>query len=164
MAEGIGWGGIIAQTQRSLESKSRYHESPLRPERFVTQKIVRSACRIAQGKQKKLQLGFEIQRDWGWAPKYVEAMYRMLQQEEPEDFVIATGQTRKLQDFIEIAFEAVGLDWREHTTIDGTLFRPTEILIGRGDASKAAQKLRWQPKFKMAEYLRHGYGLQKAPP
>jgi GDPmannose 4,6-dehydratase len=130
------------------------HESPLRPERFVTQKIVRSACRIAQGEQHKLQLGnIEIQRDWGWAPEYVEAMYRMLQQEEPEDFVIATGHTRKLQDFVETAFEAVGLDWREHTTIDGTLFRPTEIMIGRGDASKAADKLRWQPKFKMTEVV-----------
>jgi GDPmannose 4,6-dehydratase len=126
----------------------------LRPERFVTQKIVRSACRIAKGEQRKLQLGnIEIQRDWGWAPEYVEAMYRMLQQEEPEDFVIATGHTRKLQDFVETAFEAVGLDWREHTTIDGTLFRPTEIMIGRGDASKAADKLRWQPKFKMTEVV-----------
>ena len=131
------------------------HESPLRPERFVTQKIVRSAYRIAQGKQKKLQLGnIEIQRDWGWAPEYVEAMYRMLQQEVPEDFVIATGQTRKLQDFVAAAFEAVGLDWRDHTTIDQTLFRPTEIMIGRGDASKAAEKLAWKPKYKMAEVVR----------
>src|ERR1700731_3759617 len=90
------------------------HESPLRPERFVTQKIVRSACRIAQGDQEKLQLGnIEIQRDWGWAPEYVEAMYLMLQQESPEDFVIATGQTRKLQDFVATAFDAVGLDWGE---------------------------------------------------
>jgi len=131
------------------------HESPLRPERFVTQKIVRSAYRIAQGKQERLQLGnIEIQRDWGWAPEYVEAMYRMLQQEVPEDFVIATGQTRKLQDFVTTAFEAVGLDWRDHTTIDQTLFRPTEIMIGRGDASKAAEKLAWKPKYKMAEVVR----------
>jgi GDPmannose 4,6-dehydratase len=131
------------------------HESPLRPERFVTQKIVRSAYRIAQGKQKKLQLGnIEIQRDWGWAPEYVEAMYRMLQQEVPEDFVIATGQTRKLQDFVATAFDAVGLDWREHTTIDQTLFRPTEIMVGQGDASKAAEKLGWKPKYKMAEVVR----------
>jgi GDPmannose 4,6-dehydratase len=126
------------------------HESPLRPERFVTQKIVRAACRIAQGRQKKLQLGnIEIQRDWGWAPEYVEAMYLMLQQEAPEDFVIATGETRKLQDFIAVAFEAVGLNWKEHTAIDQTLFRPTDIMIGRGDASKAARKLGWQPKYKM---------------
>jgi GDPmannose 4,6-dehydratase len=126
------------------------HESPLRPERFVTQKIVRAACLIAQDRQKKLQLGnIEIQRDWGWAPEYVEAMFLMLQQEAPEDFVIATGETRKLQDFIAVAFEAVGLDWSQHTTIDQTLFRPTEIMIGRGDASKAARKLGWKPKYKM---------------
>jgi len=131
------------------------HESPLRPERFVTQKIVRSALHIAQGKQKLLQLGnIEIQRDWGWAPEYVEAMYRMLQQESPEDYVIATGETRKLQDFVAAAFEAVGLYWREHTTIDRTLFRPTEIMIGRGDASKAAVKLGWKPKYKMDEVVR----------
>jgi GDPmannose 4,6-dehydratase len=130
------------------------HESPLRPERFVTQKIVRSAYRIAQGDQTKLQLGnIDIQRDWGWAPEYVEAMYRMLQQESPEDYVIATGQTRKLEDFVAATFEAVGLDWREHTTIDSTLFRPTEIMIGRGDASKAAEKLGWKPKYKMAEVV-----------
>jgi GDPmannose 4,6-dehydratase len=131
------------------------HESPLRPERFVTQKIVRSACRIAQGNQKKLQLGnIGIQRDWGWAPEYVEAMYLMLQRESPEDFVIATGQTRKLQDFVATAFDAVGLDWREHTMIDQTLFRPTEIMVGQGDASKAAEKLGWKPKYKMDEVVR----------
>ena len=130
------------------------HESPLRPERFVTQKIVRSACRIAEGKQSKLPLGnIDIQRDWGWAPEYVEAMYLMLQQESPDDFVIATGQTRKLQDFVAAAFEAVGLDWREHTTIDETLFRPTEIMIGKGDASKASEKLGWRAKYKMAEVV-----------
>ena len=131
------------------------HESPLRPERFVTQKIVRSACRIAQGNPKKLQLGnIEIQRDWGWAPEYVEAMYLMLQRESPEDFVIATGQTRKLQDFVATAFDAVGLDWREHTMIDQALFRPTEIMVGQGDASKAAEKLGWKPKYKMDEVVR----------
>jgi GDPmannose 4,6-dehydratase len=131
------------------------HESPLRPERFVTQKIVRSACRIAAGKQNKLPLGnIDIQRDWGWAPEYVEAIYLMLQQESPDDFVIATGQTRKLQDFVAAAFEAVGLDWREHTTIDETLFRPTEIMIGKGDASKAGEKLGWRAKYKMAEVVR----------
>jgi GDPmannose 4,6-dehydratase len=131
------------------------HESPLRPERFVTQKIVRSAYRIAHGKQEKLKLGnIEIQRDWGWAPEYVEAMYRMLQHGSPQDFVIATGETRRLQDFVAAAFEAVGLDWREHTTIDQTLFRPTEIMIGRGDPSKAAGNLGWKPKYKMAEVVR----------
>jgi GDPmannose 4,6-dehydratase len=130
------------------------HESPLRPERFVTQKIVRTACRIAQGKQTKLQLGnIEIQRDWGWAPEYVEAIYLMLQKESAEDFVIATGQTRKLQDFVAAAFAEVGLDWRDHTTTDETLFRPTEIMIGRGDASKASEILGWKAKYKMAEVV-----------
>jgi GDPmannose 4,6-dehydratase len=131
------------------------HESPLRPERFVTQKIVRAAYRIARGEQKMLQLGnIEIQRDWGWAPEYVEAMFLMLQQETPEDLVIATGESHKLQDFISIAFEEVGLDWRKHITIDQTLFRPTEIMIGRGDASKAARKLGWKPKYKMGDVSR----------
>ena len=131
------------------------HESPLRPERFVTQKIVRAACRIARGEEETLQLGnIEIQRDWGWAPEYVEAMFLMLQQETPEDLVIATGESHKLQDFISIAFEEVGLDWRKHVTIDQTLFRPTEIMIGRGDASKAARKLGWKPKYKMEDVAR----------
>jgi GDPmannose 4,6-dehydratase len=131
------------------------HESPLRPERFVTQKIVRAACRIAKGAREKLVLGnTEIQRDWGWAPEYVEAMFLMLQQSEPEDYVIATGESRKLQDFIEVAFRSVDLDWRQHTTTDKTLFRPTEIMIGRGNAFKAEHKLGWKPKYKMDDVAR----------
>src|ERR1700730_3640481 len=131
------------------------HESPLRPERFVAQKIVRAACRIAKGAQEKLTLGnTEIQRDWGWAPEYVEAMFLMLQRSDPEDYVIATGETRKLQDFIAAAFQALGLDWREHTTTDQTLFRPTEIMIGRGDALKAERKLGWKAKYKMDDVAR----------
>ena len=115
---------------------------------------VRSAYRIAQGKQEKLQLGhIEIKRDWGWAPEYVEAMYRMVQQESPEDFVIATGETRKLQDFVAAAFEGVALDWRDHTTTDQVFFRPTEIMIGRGNPTKAAEKLDWRAKYKMAEVV-----------
>jgi GDPmannose 4,6-dehydratase len=126
------------------------HESPLRPERFVTQKIVQAACRIAKGSKEKLKLGnIEIQRDWGWAPEYVEAMYLMLQQPDPEDYVIATGQSRKLQEFVETAFRVVGLDWREYTVKDKTLYRPTEIMIGRGNASKAALKLGWKAEHTM---------------
>src|SRR5262249_49922483 len=90
----------------------------------------------------------------GWAPEYVEAMFLMLQQADPEDYVIATGQTRKLQDFIDVAFRAVGLDWREHTTTDKTLYRPTEIMIGRGNASKAAAQLGREPKYKMDDVAR----------
>ena len=126
------------------------HESPLRPERFVTQKIVRAACRIAKGSKEKLALGnTDVQRDWGWAPEYVEAMYLMLQQPEPEDYVIATGQTRKLEDFVEAAFRTVGLDWRRHTITDKSFYRPTEIMIGRGDA-----KLGWKAKYKMDDVAR----------
>jgi GDPmannose 4,6-dehydratase len=131
------------------------HESPLRPERFVTKKIAASAVRIAQGRQKNLILGnIEIRRDWGWAPEYVEAMYAMLQQSTPEDFVIATGESQKLEDFVGAAFNQVGLDWRDHVTIDESLFRPTEIMVGRGDASKAAQILGWLPKYHMEEVVR----------
>jgi GDPmannose 4,6-dehydratase len=91
-------------------------------------------------------------------------MFLMLQQSEPEDYVIATGETRKLQDFIEVAFQAVGLDWREHTTTDKTLFRPTEIMIGRGDAFKAERKLGWKPNYKMDDVARMMVeAIQSAP-
>ncbi|MCB0969677.1 MAG: GDP-mannose 4,6-dehydratase, partial [Ilumatobacter sp.] len=91
------------------------HESPLRHARFVTRKIVAAACRIADGSGERLKLGnIDVARDWGWAPEYVEAMWRMLQHERAEDFIVATGQTRKLEDFVAGAFAAVGLDWREH--------------------------------------------------
>jgi GDPmannose 4,6-dehydratase len=128
------------------------HESPLRPERFVTKKIVTAARRIARGDPGKLRLGnIEIQRDWGWAPEYVEAMYLMLQQEKPDDYVIATGETRPLRDFVELAFRHVGLDWREHTIIDQSLLRPTELLIGRAKPTKAARLLGWSARFRMDE-------------
>jgi GDPmannose 4,6-dehydratase len=131
------------------------HESPLRPERFVTQKIATSVVRVARGEQKQLVLGnLEIQRDWGWAPEYVEAMFKMLQMLEPEDFVIATGESHRLREFVAAAFETVGLDWQEYVVVDKTLFRPTEIMTGRGDASKAAQKLGWAPKYSMREVAR----------
>ncbi|MBD2451086.1 GDP-mannose 4,6-dehydratase [Nostoc sp. FACHB-152] len=131
------------------------HESPLRPERFVTQKIISGACRIAQNKQEHLYLGdISVQRDWGWAPEYVEAMYLMLQQEQPDDYVIATGETSKLEDFIAEAFACVGLDWRNHTTSDSSLLRPTDIAIGRGNPSKAKEQLGWQAKYKMKDVVR----------
>jgi GDPmannose 4,6-dehydratase len=131
------------------------HESPLRPERFVTQKIVQAACRIAKGAKEKLTLGnTEIQRDWGWAPEYVEAMFLMLQHPAAEDYVIATGETRKPQDFIEVAFRTVGLDWRQHTATDKGLYRPTEIMIGRVNALKAERKLGWKPKHKTDDVAR----------
>ncbi|EFK07362.1 putative GDP-mannose 4,6-dehydratase [delta proteobacterium NaphS2] len=131
------------------------HESPLRPERFVTRKIVSAACRIAKGSGELLQLGnIEVERDWGWAPEYVEAMWRMLQQENPEDFVIATGETNKLADLIREAFGVVGLNWKDHVTTSETLFRPTDILTVRADPGKAKRKLGWKAKFKMKDVVR----------
>jgi GDPmannose 4,6-dehydratase len=131
------------------------HESPLRPERFVTKKIVTAARRIASGELRELRLGnIEIQRDWGWAPEYVEAMYLMLQQEKPDDYVIATGETRLLRDFVELAFKHVGLDWREHTIIDESLFRPTELLVGRANPTKAARQLGWSARLHMDDVAR----------
>lgn len=131
------------------------HESPLRPERFVTQKVVRAACRIAGGGGERLRLGnLDIQRDWGWAPEYVEAMWRMLQHDAPRDFVIATGETRALRDFVAESFAALGLDWTDHVEIDPTLMRPTDIRISRADPSLALAQLGWQAETRMAEVVR----------
>ena len=131
------------------------HDSPLRPERFVTQKIVASACRIAEGKQNQLCLGnVDIQRDWGWAPDYVEAMYLMLQQDQPDDYVIATGESHKLEDFISMTFEVLGLDWREYVVVDEQLRRPTDISISRGQPRKAQEKLGWKAKYKMLDIIK----------
>lgn len=130
------------------------HESPLRPERFVTQKIIAAACRIAQDNQQRLHLGdISVQRDWGWAPEYVEAMYLMLQQTEPDDYVIATGETSKLEDFIAEAFACVGLDWQNYVTTDRSLLRPTDIAVNRANPSKAKEKLGWQAQFKMKQVV-----------
>jgi GDPmannose 4,6-dehydratase len=120
------------------------HESPLRPHRFVTQKIVQAAKRIASGSPEKLTLGrLDISRDWGWAPDYVEAMWLMLQQENPNNYVIATGHTFSLQEFVAIAFELNHLDWRDHVLQEAKLFRPSDILINRADPSKAHKQLNW---------------------
>jgi GDPmannose 4,6-dehydratase len=131
------------------------HESPLRPERFVTQKIITSAKRIAQGENEILELGrLDISRDWGWAPEYVEAMWLMLQQENAEDFVIATGETNTLELFVAEAFSKLRLDWRNHVKQNPEFMRPTDLLISVGDASKAKQKLGWEAKFKMRDVVR----------
>ena len=120
------------------------HESPLRPERFVTQKIVRTAARIGAGSPERLRLGnLHISRDWGWAPEYVQAMWRMLQQPTPEDYVIATGVSSKLEDFVAIAFAHFGLDWKAHVDIDETLFRPSDLKLSRANPSKALRQLGW---------------------
>lgn len=131
------------------------HESPLRPERFVTSKIIKSACRIAAGSSEKLHLGnISIARDWGWAPEYVEAMWLMLQQSEPHDYVIATGETNTLQDFVEEAFSSLGLDWHEHVISDPALIRPSEIMLSKGNASMAASSLGWTAKKHMRDVVR----------
>ncbi len=120
------------------------HESPLRPERFVTQKIVAGACRIAaEGGRGKLTLGnLAVERDWGWAPEYVEAMWRMLQAETAVDYVIATGETRPLEQFVARAFECVGLDWRDHVESDKALLRPTDLQARLGQPGKGQARTR----------------------
>jgi GDPmannose 4,6-dehydratase len=131
------------------------HESPLRPERFVTQKIIASACRIAQGSKEKLYLGnISIQRDWGWAPDYVDAMYLMLQQSQPDDYAIATGKSVSLSYFVEMAFAFVGLDWQEYVVVDTTLYRPTDIVMGKGNPAKAKHQLRWQAQYQVEDIVR----------
>jgi GDPmannose 4,6-dehydratase len=131
------------------------HESALRPERFVTMKIVSAACRIAGGRREKLHLGnVSVCRDWGWAPEYVEAMWRMLQQEAPDDYVIATGESNRLEDFVAEAFGCLGLDWREHVVTDPELYRPTEITLGRGNPAKAQARLGWKARFRMRDVVR----------
>lgn len=123
------------------------HESPRRGYEFVTRKITSAVANIKLGKQDSLHLGnLDAQRDWGFAGDYVKAMWMMLQQDQPEDFVIATGQTRSVRDFIERAFAASGLHWKDWVKVDSNLFRPAEIHTLVGNARKAHQKLHWQPE------------------
>ncbi|MDB9451304.1 GDP-mannose 4,6-dehydratase [Dolichospermum circinale] len=131
------------------------HESPLRPERFVTQKIIATACRIAQGSKEKLYLGnMSIQRDWGWAQEYVKAVYLMLQQSQPDDYVIATGESTSLEDFVAAAFLSLKLDWHDHVVVDSSLFRPTDLSMGRGNPTKAKQQLGWEARYKMQDVVK----------
>jgi GDPmannose 4,6-dehydratase len=131
------------------------HESPLRPERFVTQKIVHAACRIAAGDRRPVRLGnLGIRRDWGWAPEFVDAMHRILQLDRPEDFVIATGTSYSLEQFTEVAFGLVDLDWRDWVVSDPTLYRPSDLSANRGNAAKAARLLGWSARLKMYEVVR----------
>jgi GDPmannose 4,6-dehydratase len=123
------------------------HESSLRPEHFVTKKIVATACRIANGSYEKLSLGnIDIRRDWGWAPEYVEAMWRMVNYSVLEDFVIATGVTQSLQDFIAMVFSEAGLDWRDHVTSDPALRRPSDPMESSANPNKARKLLSWVPE------------------
>jgi GDPmannose 4,6-dehydratase len=132
------------------------HESPLRPERFVTRKIIASACRIALGSAEKLYLGnLDIQRDWGWAPEYVDAMWRMLNRDEPEDFVIGTGETNGLREFVSCAFSHFNMDWHDHVIHDQSLIRPSEIMIGSANPEKAEKKLNWKAQFHMVDVVKN---------
>lgn len=134
------------------------HESPLRPERFVTQKIIRAVKRIAEGSSEKLKLGrLDIARDWGWAPEYVEAMWLMLQQTEPQDYVIATGVTITLEDFVKTAFEQANLNWKNYVIQDPDLFRPTDLAIGRADPSRALKQLNWKALTQGVEVVKQMY-------
>jgi GDPmannose 4,6-dehydratase len=131
------------------------HESPRRGETFVTRKITRAVARIKLGLQRKLYLGtLEARRDWGYAPDYVEAMWLMLQQDTPQDLVIATGEAHSVREFLEEAFSYGSLDWRQHVEIDPRYFRPTEVDSLLGDASKARQVLGWQPRVTFKELVR----------
>jgi GDPmannose 4,6-dehydratase len=131
------------------------HESPRRGENFVTRKITLAVARIKHGLQRKLYLGnLEARRDWGYAKDYVEAMWLMLQKPKPEDYVIATGQTHSVREFVQEAFGCVGLDYRKYVAIDRNYYRPLEVRVLKGDYSKARKKLGWRPKTGFKELVR----------
>ena len=131
------------------------HESPFRSQRFVTQKIISTALRISKGSQEKLELGrLDISRDWGWAQEYIEAMWLMLQQDSAEDFIIATGETNSLEQFVGESFNQLGLDWKNHVVINKDLIRPSEISISKANPTKALKKLGWKANYKMADVVK----------
>src|SRR5258705_9298422 len=131
------------------------HESPRRGETFVTRKITRAVAHIKAGLQEKLYLGnLDAKRDWGYAKEYVEAMWLMLQQDQPDDYVVATGETHSVREFLEAAFGHVGLDWKKYVEIDPRYFRPAEVDLLIGDYSKAKRQLGWEPKTKFVELVK----------
>ena len=131
------------------------HESPRRGETFVSRKITRAATRISVGLQDKLYLGnLDARRDWGYAPEYVELMWEMLQKDKADDYVIATGETHSVREFVEEAFGLLGLDWRDHVEIDQRYFRPAEVDLLKGDSSKAERELKWKPKVAFKDLVR----------
>lgn len=130
------------------------HESTLRPNRFVTKKIIDTAKRIANGSNEKLKLGrLDIARDWGWAPEYVEAMWRILQHQTPRDFVIATGETHTIEEFVAESFLALGLDYRKYIEQAEEFMRPTDLKISRADPRLAEKELGWKAQFKMKDVI-----------
>jgi GDPmannose 4,6-dehydratase len=132
------------------------HESNLRPSHFVTRKIVETARRVAEGSSEKLELGnIAIVRDWGWAPEYVAAMWLMLQQDNPDDFVVATGKSVSLEVFVQKVFGSFGLDWPRHVIIRDKLFRPTDLSESWANPSKALEILGWEAKNKVDDVVRY---------
>ncbi|HEY6555424.1 MAG TPA: GDP-mannose 4,6-dehydratase, partial [Vicinamibacteria bacterium] len=130
------------------------HESPRRGENFVTRKITRAVAAIKKGLESELRLGnLEARRDWGFARDYVEAMWLMLQQPKPDDYVVATGETHSVQEFLEEAFSCAGLDWRRHVKVDAKYFRPAEVDLLLGDPTKAKTVLGWTPKVSFKELV-----------
>ena len=131
------------------------HESPRRGETFVTRKITRALAHILAGLQDKLYLGnLDAKRDWGYAKEYVEAMWLMLQQDKPDDYVIATNETHTIREFLDVAFGYKGLDWKKYVEIDPHYYRPTEVDLLIGDCSKAKRQLKWEPKTKFTELVK----------
>jgi GDPmannose 4,6-dehydratase len=131
------------------------HESPRRGFEFVTRKVTNAVAQIKLGIAQDLRVGnLEAKRDWGFAGDYVEAMWRMLQQDQPDDYVVATGETHSVQELVELAFSCADLDWREHTKVDESFYRPSEVHLLHGDYSKAHAELGWQPKIRFAELVR----------
>ena len=131
------------------------HESPLRPARFVTQKIVAGACEIAAGRQQELRLGdLSMQRDWGWAPEYVVAMQQMLSRDTPEDFILATGRPHRLEEFVALAFAAVGLDWRDHVVRDERFVRPHDGSHPLASVTETTERLGWTATVQLPELVR----------
>ncbi len=131
------------------------HESPRRGETFVTRKITRGLANILAGRQKKLYLGnLMAKRDWGFTPEYVEAMWKILQQKKSDDFVLGTGSTHSVKEFVEAAFSYAGLNWKKYVLIDKRYFRPTEVRILKADSSKARRILAWQPKITFADLVK----------
>jgi GDPmannose 4,6-dehydratase len=131
------------------------HESPLRDSRFVSKKIISTACRIKNGQREKLVLGnIDIERDWGWAPDYVDAMWKILNQQKPDDYIIATGNTVSLRDFVAAAFEECDLNWKDHIKIDKSLFRHSEISASQANNHKACHLLNWRANFSGVDVAR----------
>ncbi|AUG54569.1 GDP-mannose 4,6-dehydratase [Thalassospira marina] len=138
------------------------HESPLRPTRFVTRKIVSAACRIALGSPERLILGrLDISRDWGWAPEFVDAMWRMLTQDEPDDYIIATGSTHSLEEFVANVFRCLGLDHRDHVDSNAEFYRPTEILYSAANPEKANQILQWKASVSFEQMIENLVDAEK---